>query len=247
MPGHRTTGFRLSHPEVPHMNAKSLSLILAIVAFNASIAFAQTDFFWSFNGLNSGATNSDEVSGVFNTGATGTLYLYYSTANSELDTGAGLDLSWSNNDLVRFTAAQTFDFDVVLASDNDVVVGTRWGDAFGPAADVQDDAVTGLNAFTVVAGDGIINANDGSGAFLDQGYDAGADAYLFASVDFEIVGLHGVSLLRSVEGDIGIVHDGSTINPSFGSARFINFVLPEPTSASLLAIGLIGLVARRRR
>ena len=73
----------------------------------------QGDFFWSFQALNSGATNS-AAEGTFAVGETGSLYLYYSTMNSELDTGAGLDISLTNSGVVEFSAAETFDFDICL-------------------------------------------------------------------------------------------------------------------------------------
>ncbi len=34
--------------------------------------------------------------------------------NSELDTGAGLDISLTNSGVVEFSAAETFDFDICL-------------------------------------------------------------------------------------------------------------------------------------
>ena len=226
------------------MNVRNFAMVLAVVAMSASSVFAQGDFFWSTSALNSGATNSAaEVTGEV--GDTGSLYLYYSTANSELDTGAGLDLSFTSNGIVEFTGAQTFDFEVALTDNPDVVLGARWGDAFGPAGEVSGDAVTGLNAFTVVAGDGIINGNNGDGTFLDLGFDQGADAFLFAEVTYELVA-DGSTGIDTVAGSIGIVHDGATVNPAFGAANFTVGV-PEPTSAGLLALGLVGLVARRRR
>ena len=198
--------------------------------------------------LNSGATQ--DANHVVNLagqpiGTTGSLFLYYSTESSNLDTGAGLDLSWTNDDVIAFTAAETFDFDVALTSDTSVVLGTRWGDSFGPAIEVTANSVTGLNAFTVVSGEGIHSENDGSGDFLDLGYDAGVDAFLFARVDWEKIGF-GPTELVAEPGAIGIVNDGANvINPFFGTATF---VVPEPAMGSgLLVLVLCGAGFRRRQ
>ena len=231
------------------MNPRNIPTVLILIALSTSSVFAQGDFFWSTSDLNSGATNSAADLSLI-VGDTASLYLYYSTAVSELDTGAGLDLSLTNNGVVNFTAAETFDFDIVLAVDVNIDQ-FRWGrEVFdngpvNPADSVTNDAVTGLNAFTAVSGTGILNANTGDNTFLDVGYDAGADAFLFGRVDFIAVA-EGVTNLETVAGSIGIVHDNATVNPVFGAAN-ITVGVPEPTSAGLLAFGMVGFIACRRR
>ena len=211
-------------------------------------AVAAQDFFWSLSNLGEGAVQGDLAVNVgfdsdLNIGDQLTLFLYYNTSNSELDTGAGLDLSFSNDGVFGFVAAETFDFDVVLTFNPTVVINTRWGDAFGPANDVQMNSVTGLNAFTVVAGDGISDAGTGNGTFLDLGYDADSDAFLFGSVTVERLGAGETEILIE-PGEIGIVHDGQTVNATFGAAVF---VVPEPGVMNILTVTLFGLLARRRR
>ena len=233
------------------MNVRNFAVVLAVVALSTTNVFAQGDFFWSTSELNSGATNS-AANVELGVGETGSLYLYYSIANSELDTGAGLDLSFTNNGIINFTAAETFDFDILVA---DTPFDTRWADVdasgsptggfFGAASDVGPDSVTGLNAFTITAGTGIIAQNTGP-IFFDTGYDADADAFLFARFDFVAVA-EGDTSLNTVAGQIGIVHDAAAISPSFGAANFTVTSVPEPTSAMLLAGGMIGLIVRRRR
>jgi len=233
------------------VNVKSVTTVLTVFAICVGSAFGQGDFFWSTSDLNSGAANSDPFINLFEN-TSGSLYLYYSTDNSDIDTGAGLDLSWDVDGVVAFTAAETFDYNVVLSAAPEVVIGQRWGsdvfpngvDEGNPAASVTQNNVTGLNAFEVISGTGILESQNGSGPFLDQGYDSGADAFLFARVDWERIG-SGTANLITEAGTIGIVNGAQTINPTFGGAQFST--IPEPTSASILAIGLVGLMTRRRR
>ena len=233
------------------MTQRNIPTVLILIALSASSVFAQGDFFWSTSDLNSGATNSAADLSL-NVGDTASLYLYYSTVNSELDTGGGLDLSFTSNGVVNFTAAETFDFDIELASGPiGAIIGQRWGtDVFpygpvNPADSVTNDAVTGLNAFRVVTGSGIINDNNGEAVFIDLGFDAGADAFLFGRVDFVAVA-EGITSLETAAGAIGIFHDDATINPIFGAAN-ITVGIPEPASVGLLGVGMVGLLARRRR
>jgi hypothetical protein len=86
--------------------------------------------------------------------------------------------------------------------------------------------------------------------FIDQLYDANSNAFLFARIDFNVVGV-GSSLFSVEEGDgngAPIVNNGQLVFPSFGSAT-LNGVnaIPEPASAGILLVCLAGLAARRRR
>lgn len=238
------------------MNVRKFALVMALVAISSSSVFAQTDFFWSTFNLNEGATN-DDVKVELNNGDTGSLFLYYSTngpADSNLSVGAFLDVATSAAGVIQFTRAETFDFNISVSG---TPIDKRWlddmggGGSAGETGTVTDDLIDEWNAFTVTGGQGILETNNGSGAFLDEGYDAGADAFLFGVIDFTVIGNDGdsVDLLTSA-GDGMIVNGGSVVDASFGLAT-INVggggVIPEPTTAGLLAIGLVGVVARRRR
>ena len=83
-------------------------LVLFLFALTTGTCSAQGGFFWSSSDLNSGATQ--DANHVVNLagqpiGTTGSLFLYYSTESSDIDTGASLDLSWTNHGVIAFTTA----------------------------------------------------------------------------------------------------------------------------------------------
>ena len=89
-------------------------------------------------------------------------------------------------------------------------------------------------------------------------FDSGANGFLLAQVDFDIVG-SGTSNLSFTAGDLGFVNDGEGQIPvTFGTGSFTVAdpivdppvdppVIPEPSSAILLILGAAGMAARRRR
>lgn len=229
---------------------KRIVFMFAIVLLSFKTVNAQTDFFWSFDGLNGGATNSDATGG-FRTGDTATLYLYYSTINSDLDTGAGLDLTLTNESTIAFTGARTLDFDILI-SGTDVQVGRRWvgsnpgGGFVGDALVVNDDFIEGLNAIGIFESGILASQAQGAGVFEDTGYDVGADAFLFGSIDFVVTGSAGsVTSINSAVGSIGVTNANQALNPSFGNATIV--VVPEPMSGMIVMLGVIGLFVQRQR
>ncbi len=200
---------------------KNLFLCTLFTISIASTCSAQTDFFMSLNALNSGAVNS-ELSAEFNPGDSGSIYIYYTTngpADSDISTGAFLDIVTSADGVVEFTAAETLDFSVTLFGSP---VGVRWGDSFGDAFFVGGGLVDELGAFTIFSGAGMIEAHDGSTGVLDQGYDAGADAFLFAKIEFTVAidAAAGSSVdLLMTSGSGLIINNGIEIVPAtFGGA-----------------------------
>ncbi len=172
------------------------------------------DFFWSTSGLNQGATNT-ELDLELAVGETTTLFLYYSTngpADSDLSVGAGINVASSMPGVIAFDSAETLDFPISIGGQE---LNERWSDHFGPANEVTDDIVIGLNAFTVFAGDGILESNIGN-PFLDEGYDPAADAFLFGTVDITAAAPGKITLLPGFN-DLGIVN-----NDQFVAAQFAN-------------------------
>ena len=226
--------------------------VLAIVSIAVS-AVAQTDFFWSFQGLNNGAVNSD-TSGDFNVGDTGTIFLYYTTngpIDSDISVGAFLDIATTTAGVIEFTAAETFDFMLTGKINGMEFTSTRWVDSNGQGGSVgHTGSISGngqlldeWNAFTVGAGFGILETFTDAG-FSDQGYDSNADAFLFGQLEFVAIGSGATALSTSI-GDGGIINAGQFIFPTFGNASVNVSVVPEPCNLYCLTALLSGFTIRR--
>lgn len=210
------------------------------------------DFFYSAGGLGSGLVVNGDLDLEVTLGDTVSIYGYWSTngpADTNLDVGAGFDIATSADGIIGFDSAETFDFDIVLAADPSVVLGVRWGQAdgggfAGPADTISANSITGLNAFSVT-NDGITEGNTGP-VFLDAGYDADGDAFLFGRIDFTALQVGSVDLLTSV-GAIGAVNGADSVSPTFGAATINVVAVPEPNSAILLGSMLTLFGCKRRR
>ena len=78
---------------------------------------------------------------------------------------------------------------------------------------------------------------------------AGANGFLLAQVDFDIVG-SGTANFDFILGEFGIANSAvGPLNPDFaGSTATVTVeAIPEPSSTVLLILGAVGVVARRRR
>ncbi|MEM9411944.1 MAG: trypsin-like serine protease, partial [Planctomycetota bacterium] len=178
----------------------------------------ETDFFWSTAALGQGASNSSMAMIPASQGESGSIFLYYDTMTSEVDTGIFLDISTSIPGVIEFTNAESFDFDILAAG---VPFSVRWGDAFGELGDVTPNFIDEFGAFSVVGGTGILNQNTGP-TFLDEGYDPMADAFLFGRVDYTVVGAVGdVVDITATAGDLGIVNAGMLVDSTIGMASIV--------------------------
>ena len=229
----------------PNFFVLTIGLLLASV----SNVQGQSDFFWA---VEWGGLNSDAIAN-YKPGESGSLYLYYSTngpSESDLSTAAFLDIATSNSGVIKFTHAETFDFQINVGG---TPIGNRWldfqggGGSAGKTGDVFDDFIDELHAFTITGGPGILEFNNGSGAFLDEGYNSFSEAFLFGMIEFDVIGSPGssVDLLTSV-GAGSVVNGNTAFEPVFGEATINILGIPEPSTCSCFAILLLGVVVRRR-
>ncbi len=159
----------------------------------------------------------------------------------------------------------SFDFnqsDLPFALTNSGVVDVTGGVVFNPgsansgiAASASGGAFTSFDLDQVSPGTGRIFAT----SFLSPGqvpgsnasnFRAGADAFLLAQVDFDVVGPGTTDFEFSV-GALGVVNDGVgpvdvNLEGGAGSVTVVE-AIPEPSSAVLLMLGVAGMAARRRR
>ena len=211
-------------------NFVKVSIVFGCLVLSSSLAFSQTaDFFWSLNDLNTGAVNGPLVVSA-QPGDTLSLFLYHSPSGPSqqaIDIGAMLDLETSQEGVVRFTAAESFDFPINIG---DFLVGNRWQDSipcvsYGEIGTVTDSFISEWGAFTLT-GAGMQEDNTDPDLFLDAGYDFQAEAFLFGRVDIEVIGNPGQCVQIHVgPGDGGVAHTinsnfdtGSLLDPVFGSA-----------------------------
>ena len=200
-------------------------LVVAALVFSAGNSFAQTDFFLSMNDLNTGAAN-EELAAELNPGDTGAIFVYYTTngpADSDIDTGAFIDLA-ASSDAITFTDAQPLNFSISLFGN---ALDVRWEMPTGPQ--LAQTTVSGLGALNLFSGTGMLESNNGSAGLLDEGYDAGADAFQFARIDFEIASdaAPGTTIDFVVSaGSSGIVNNGTFVAATF-SGGTITIALEE--------------------
>ena len=179
------------------------------------------DFFFSFQ---QNGPNNNQVQG-FNPGDTGTLWIYWSTngpADSDLDVGAFIDVISSTPGIIEFTAAETFDYELLDSSTGQLTGRSRLLNfGFGPNGNVLPDFIDELVAFTL-HGSGIVEANNGSSDFLDAGYSPISDGFEWGRIDFNVIGL-GTTTVMGEAGD-GLIVNGTSIVEAVFTTVTINSV-----------------------
>ena len=227
---------------------KSFVSVFVLFIATLSVQAQQSDFFWSIQGLNQDAVNAP-VSQKVAPGDSVSLYLYFTTngpSEAEIDLGAILDIAVSQEGVINFQNAESFDFPVSIANTE---VGQRWGDLcsknVGQIGVVTDSFIRGWGALTPFDF-GMTNSTVLGNVFEDEGYDQGAQAFLFGRIDFDVVGGHDSCVQIQIgPGTAGIVNNagitGTLLQPVFGSATFIVGGFP-PVLGDLSGDGTVNLL-----
>ena len=212
-----------------------LFAVAAVVCCSSSI-FAQ-DIFFAFG---SGAAASDSQSlDVTTDGTTGQVNIFSRTGLALDALQFGFEV---NTDVVELTGGSVFD------------------EEFPSAGGFRFNAPPLLNVEAGGGDYGGVNLTEqGLGTFIgelfDPGFDADAGGFLLATLDFDVVG-NGTATFNPVffgEGFRDADFIDITDSITFGSAALTvtgapeNTGIPEPSSALLLAFGVAGYAARRRR
>ena len=175
------------------------------------------DFFWSTSNLNEGAVNGPLDLSLL-PGESITLYLYYSTngpSNSEINSGYSINVATSENGIIEFTDADTF---------NPLnIVGFRWDfprdttldgeDGVGvvEALSVESDLIIGLTALGNLGGGTGINDTLST---IDIAYDSDAQAFLCGRIQIEAITPGNIELAAGPN-DLGIANEYDLLQSVF--------------------------------
>ena len=209
-----------------------------VLASSPAFVSAQ-DFFFSFDENSRVPTTT-----VSSNTATGSLFIF---ADENLDfQQLDLDFTNDNSSVVSFTGGVVFNDGAALS---------------GLASEAPGDPFTSFTSFSLLDPTGVtsgVTPTDGrlfATSFLSPGqvpgsgasnFRAGADGFLLAQVDFDIVG-DGIANFDFISSLSPISPQNKFVQTTFGSATLNVEAVPEPSSAILLMLAAAGMVARRRR
>ena len=205
---------------------KRFLFAIAALAFCSTGAFAQ-DIFLNFGG---GAVSTELIAD----GTTGEVNIY---ARNGFDFSAA-EFTFTSGD----TAVAAFTGGTGL----NPAVGP-FGDRFDVDPTVETTSADGSTGRFIGVGILGLGVSSAFSAF-DPTFDAGLDAFLLGTVEFDLVGAGVVDFGLEASGN-GVLSGGVLVDPVFGGPVTVNNLTaaPEPSSAILLALGFAGFAARRRR
>ena len=210
---------------------KRFLFAIAALAFCSTGAFAQ-DIFLNFGG---GAVSTEFIADGIST--TGEVNIYARN---------GFNFRAAE---FTFTSGDTAVAAITGGTGENPDIGP--GGAFGVRFDVDPtvettsaDGSTGRFIGVGIQGLGVSSVL----ADFDPTFDAGLDAFLLGTVEFDLVGAGVVDFGLEASGN-GVLSGGVLVDPVFGGPVTVNNLtaVPEPSSAILLALGFAGFAARRRR
>ena len=216
---------------------KKSFLAVAILSFCAASVFAQPteQVFVTFG---EGANVSSTSTVFIGDGSSGSAFIY-SAADFQYQ-AFDLEFSTTDNSVIQFTGAELFEPINELGQ-------FRWDD-FSQLRPLVEPANGQLRAVAVtVMATGIVPALGAGG--LDPEFDFEANAFRVARIDYDIVGVGtaDISLALGVNKFFSVASRDVLIQPTLGNGTLTVTGVPEPGSATLIALVLVGVNARRRR
>ncbi|MEM9412383.1 MAG: PEP-CTERM sorting domain-containing protein [Planctomycetota bacterium] len=203
---------------------------------------ADTTMFLSFSDLNGPDPISNTVANL-EVGQSASAYLWVAT-DTDISTLTISNVVLTSTSVVAITNAEVFNPTILLNTDNSNV-GSRWDQTSVGAIPDSGDSISGLLGFAngVSAGTGIlVNQKEGAGTQTDSFFSQAADAFLYARVDFDVIGAGLVDLESS-----GNYLTGGSVSEFDTSVAQVISVIPEPSTTAVLATaGLVALSRRRR-
>ena len=220
------------------------AMLIGLIACGQASA-GITDVYMSYSDFGDGNAIDNTANSSLSINDTGSLFIWVDE-NFSIDTGAFLDVTNDNTSVAEFTNATVFQYDITVGG---TTVNTRWQNSAIDSGDLTAGFIDEMRGFRVNEGTGILPSQaTGNSAFLDEGHDPSSNGFLFAQIDFVVVG-EGTANFSLAVGDGLIVDNGVELTPDFAGASLTvaGTAIPEPTTAGLLALGVCGIVARRRR
>ncbi|MEM9409889.1 MAG: dockerin type I domain-containing protein [Planctomycetota bacterium] len=143
-----------------------------------------------------------------------TMFVYV-VDDQDIDTGAFLNVFSDNTSVAGFSGSTVFNPDITVSG---FAVDVRWQST--SAGTSSGDRITDFGGLAITQGTGILTNQTSGNVFEDQLHDPTSDAFLFAQIDFMIVG-DGVANFSLGVGNLGVVNNGFMLTPNFDGAELM--------------------------